>query len=122
MNRNTSPFSFFHFNIFKHDWKEGYSLFYQSPVFLYAFAALRLIKKDCLISALWLSTLLTALPILFCMGSGWVQFGARYLFDLCPFLFPLVIIGTGGRITSVLILLVILSVIVNIGGMHYLGC
>jgi hypothetical protein len=102
-------------------WNEGYSLFFQSPVFLFALWALKYIKRDALVSVLWLSTALVSVPILCLMGTGWMQYGARYLFDLCPFLFPLVIIGTRGKISTLLILLVIASIASNIYGLRLVG-
>jgi len=101
-------------------WTEGYSLFYQCPVLLYAFLSLRALKKDRLIAILWLSVALVACPILCLMGTGWIQFGARYLFDLVPLLFPLAIIGTNGKVSALLIALVIISVVVNLHGLFIL--
>lgn len=106
-------------NIFKEPishWTEGYSIFYQSPVLLYALLTLRKIK-DGFVACLWCSILLVAFPILCVMGTGWVQFGARYLFDLLPLFFPLVIIGSRSKASPVLITLVILSVSINMHGL-----
>ncbi len=102
-------------------WTEGYSLFYQSPVLLYVFGSLKAITKDWLVAVLWLSIVFVACPILCMMGTGWKQFGARYLFDLVPLLFPLVIIGTRGKVSILLIGLVIISVVINLNGLSILS-
>ena len=103
------------------DWTEGYSLFFQSPVLLYALATLRMLRRDFFVTALWLSIIPVSLPILWLMGTGTMQFGARYLFDLFPLFFPLVIIGSGGKVTPLFLILVIASVIINMWGLHLFG-
>lgn len=102
------------------DWKEGYSIFFQSPTFLFAVWALRYLKKDILTIPLWIATVLVSIPILFLMGTGWIQFGARYLFDLCPFLFPLVIIGSRGKISPLLVISIAASIASNLYGLKIL--
>ena len=104
-----------------HHWTEGYSLFYQSPVLLYAFLSLKAIKRDKLIAMLWLSVVLVACPILCLMGTGWMQFGARYLFDLLPLLLPLVIIGTCGKVSVPFVGAVLASVVINLQGLSLLN-
>ena len=88
------------------DWMEGYSIFFQSPPLLYALNTFKSIKEDNLIAALWMSVIPITVVILCLMGTGWVQFGARYLFDTVPLLFPLVIIGSKGKATSLFVVLV----------------
>ncbi len=75
------------------DWREGYSIFFQSPALFYALISLRSIKKDALVAALWLSVIFPSAIILSLMGTGWIQFGARYLLILCHFSFLLLLLG-----------------------------
>jgi hypothetical protein len=104
-----------------HDWRMGYSLFFQSPVFLFALLSLKRLKTDRLVQLFCLCIVLVGTPIMCCMGTGWSQYGARYLFDLCPFLIPLTIIGTQSRVSILLITLVIASVLSNLYGLHLFG-
>jgi hypothetical protein len=105
----------------KADWTEGYSLFFQSPALIYALGSLKMITKDTLVAALWVALVLVSIPILWLMGTGWMQFGARYLFDLIPFLFPLTIIGSRGQVTWPLVGLICASIAINIWGIHLFG-
>jgi hypothetical protein len=102
------------------DWQEGYSLFFQSPVLLYAFLSLRDWRRNFLIPICWLCIVVLALPILMIMGSGWMQFGARYLFDLVPFLFLLSIIGSRAKLSWTLLALALAAMVVNFWGLTLL--
>lgn len=65
--------------------------------------------------ALWITVLLVALPSLFYMNSGWVQFGYRFSLDYLVFLIMLVAIG-GRPLSRVAKGLIIAGVVVNLFG------
>ena len=68
----------------------GGSLFLLSPLFFCVFFALWKPREKIFIAALLISILLTNIPILLLMGTGWVQFGPRYTLDFyAPLLFLL---------------------------------
>ncbi|HEY9774058.1 MAG TPA: hypothetical protein V6C81_09660 [Planktothrix sp.] len=99
---------------------EGYSVFYQSPLLLYSFVALRELAKKghrLFVSSAWLTTIVTSLLILTVMGTGWVQFGARYMFDVVPLLFVLSIIGCRGKLSPLFIVATVASIAVNVSGL-----
>jgi hypothetical protein len=67
---------------------QGGSLFLLSPLFLAAFWAFRAGEARWSLWALLASILLTNIPILLLMGTGWVQYGPRYTLDFSiPLLF-----------------------------------
>jgi hypothetical protein len=51
-------------------------------------------------------------------GTGWYQFGQRYLLDIMPFLLLLVAFGMRGRLSRVSIALVLLSLATNAWGTY----
>ena len=71
----------------------GGSLFLLSPVFLAAFWGMVKAKPRWSTAALFTSILLTSIPILLLMGTGWVQFGPRYTLD---FTVPLLLLTAMG--------------------------
>jgi hypothetical protein len=103
-------------------WQEGYSLFYQCPLLLYALLTLRTLHADRFVRACWLSIALIAVPILSLMGTGFAQFGARYLFDVVPFFYMLTIIGARGRVSAMFVALAVTSIVINFHGLHLWGC
>jgi hypothetical protein len=102
-------------------WREGYSLFFQCPLLLYALGTIRRVRSDKFAAACWLSIVCVTVPILCVMGTGWYQFGARYLFDVVPFYYLLTVVATRGRVTPLFLLLVILSIYMNFHGLHCWG-
>lgn len=88
----------------------GGSLFLLTPLFFAAFFAFRsgwgLSKL-----ALVLSILLTSIPILLLMGTGWVQFGPRYTLDFTLPLLMLTAMGIEKWPRSVIAILVMISVV-----------
>lgn len=95
---------------------EGNSLFLISPFMLYLFAFAR--RRDDLQKVFWVGALPgTALLMLF-YGTGFYQFGQRYLLDTMPFLLLLVAGGMRERLTSVAALLIVLSIAVNTWGTY----
>jgi hypothetical protein len=71
----------------------GGSLFLLSPVFLYAFVGMIREYRNPNIWFWTLSILVTNIPILLLMGTGWKQFGPRYTLD---FTIPLLFLTASG--------------------------
>jgi hypothetical protein len=99
---------------------EGYSLFFQSPLLLYAFLTLRQLKKDRFVQVLWLSVILISVPIFISVGTGFRQWGARYLMDFLPLLFLLAAIGMKGKLTRWSVILTTASIVCNVVGLYML--
>jgi hypothetical protein len=72
----------------------GIALPWTSPALLLALLARR---PAPLVTALWLATLAVAVPSLLYYAIGFSQFGMRHALDFEPFLFVLMILGTGRR-------------------------
>ncbi len=64
---------------------------------------------------LWLTVLVVALPSLFYMNSGWVQFGYRFSLDYIVFFVMLLAIG-GRPLTRVAKALIVVGIVVNLFG------
>ncbi len=73
--------------------KMGGSLFLLSPLFFAAVAAFWKMRSKILVFALAASVVVTNIPILLLMGTGWVQFGPRYTLD---FTVPLLLLTALG--------------------------
>ncbi|HEU0032396.1 MAG TPA: hypothetical protein VFQ53_17310 [Kofleriaceae bacterium] len=71
--------------------------------------------KGALHLPLWLTVLFVALPSLFYMNSGWVQFGYRFSLDYLVFLVMLIAIG-GRPLTSLVKTLIVLGIAINLFG------
>ena len=71
----------------------GGSLFLLSPLFFAAFSAFRKPRNKMFVWALLVSILITNIPIMLCMGTGWMQFGPRYTLD---FTVPLLLLTALG--------------------------
>lgn len=72
---------------------QGGSLFLLSPLFFGAFAAFWKPRKKIYVWALLVSILITNIPIILCMGTGFLQFGPRYTLD---FTVPLLLLTALG--------------------------
>lgn len=72
-------------------------------------------EKPPLHRALWITTLLVALPSLLYMNSGWVQFGYRFMLDYIVFLMMLLAIG-GRPLTAFAKALIVVGIVVNLFG------
>lgn len=72
-------------------------------------------ERNPLHRALWITTLLVALPSLLYMNSGWVQFGYRFSLDYLVFLVMLLAIG-GRPLTRVTKGLIVAGIVVNLFG------
>ena len=72
----------------------GGSLFLLSPLFFGIFSSFKKIRSNqSLIISLWISILLTNVPILLLMGTGYWQIGPRYTLD---FTVPLLLLTSLG--------------------------
>jgi len=94
----------------------GNSMFLVTPALLYVFRAAR--RHDWFTTAIWLGVGTSMLTLLLFHGTGWVQFGNRYLLDLMPLAVLLVVIGMSGRLTRTAALLIGASIIVNAWGTY----
>ncbi|MEK7710792.1 MAG: hypothetical protein AAB341_02755 [Planctomycetota bacterium] len=95
----------------------GNSLFLVSPPMVYLFLCGRQRRR-------WLpgAVLAGAMPgtaaLMLFHGTGWYQFGQRYLLDVMAFLLLLVAFGMRGRLSRVSIALVLLSLATNAWGTY----
>lgn len=96
----------------------GGSLFLLSPVFFAVFWAFKV--KSNLISNLLLviTVLLTNIPILLLMGTGWVQFGPRYSLDFTVPLLMLTAVGVKHWSHRILAILVTISMVHYLFGLY----
>ncbi len=76
---------------------EGNSVFLMTPPMLYTFLIPRLRSRLGFAAAIGAGPIVGML-LLF-QGTGWMQFGPRYLLDVTPFLLLLVTLGMNGRIS-----------------------
>lgn len=67
---------------------------------------------------MWRGALPVMILLLFFMGTGWVQFGNRYLLDVMPFAILLVGVGMRGRLTRTAVLLIALSAVIHAWGTY----
>lgn len=93
----------------------GGSLFLLSPILFTTFAGIANGKPRVSVLFLCIAILMTSVPILLLMGTGWVQFGPRYTLDFTMPLILLVGIGIKKWRLSTIALLVGISCI------HYLA-
>jgi hypothetical protein len=96
----------------------GSSLFLLSPVFFYAFGAMRRGYRNPQIRMLAASVLATSIPILLLMGTGWVQYGPRYTLDFTLPLLLLTAYGVQDASPKLLFWLVVISVLHYIPGIY----
>jgi len=89
----------------------GGSLFLLSPLFFGAFAAFWKPSNKQYVWALLASILVTYIPIVLLMGTGWIQFGPRYTLDFTVPLLLLTALGIEKWKTSIPFILMILSII-----------
>ena len=92
----------------------GNSIFLMTPPLLYLFLLWR--RWSVFAAAALLGVIPLAAVLLCFNGSGWVQFGPRYLLDATPLLLLLVALGMRGRITYVSYVLVVLAVAMQVFG------
>lgn len=89
----------------------GGSLFLLSPLFFSAFAAFWKPSNKRYVWALLASILVTYIPIVLLMGTGWIQLGPRYTLDFTVPLLLLTALGIEKWKTTIPIILMILSII-----------
>jgi hypothetical protein len=92
---------------------KGLGLFLTTPALLYMFSA-RL--KERLVVAALAGLLLTAIPIVTCGATGYLQFGYRYSLDVLPFMAILAASGMRYRLDRLKIAVIVLSCGINLWG------
>ncbi len=99
----------------------GGSLFLLSPVFFGALWGVVVGRPRLSSAMLAITILLVAIPILLLMGTGWIQWGPRYMLDFTVPLLLLTALGVRRWTTLVLAMLVLVSVYHYVVGTVYLA-
>ncbi|MCJ7518650.1 MAG: hypothetical protein MUO42_03150, partial [Anaerolineaceae bacterium] len=99
----------------------GGSLFLLSPLFFGVFAAFWKPRKKIYVWALLVSILITNIPIILCIGTGWTQFGPRYTLDFTVPLLLLTALGIEKWKPIIPFVLAIISFIQYFIGVNALG-
>jgi hypothetical protein len=94
----------------------GLALTFTSPALLLTLLA-RTPKR--LVTALWITTGLVALPSFLYYLNGWVQFGMRHMLDFLPFLFALMALAVRERLPRWGAILIVYSALVGAWGVWY---
>jgi hypothetical protein len=94
----------------------GIALTFTSPALILAFLA-RMPRN--VVTALWITTALVAIPEFLYYLDGWVQFGERHALDFMPYLIALMAIGVRERLPRWGIALIIYSAFVGAWGVWY---
>lgn len=97
----------------------GGSLFLMSPLFFGIFISIFNAQKKWVFWALLGSILITTIPILLLMGTGFYQYGPRYTLDFTVPLLLLTAIGVEKWKPSIIFVLVLISIIQYSVEMHY---
>lgn len=95
----------------------GNSLFLVSPPMVYLFMSGRQ-RNRWLLFAMLAGALPGTIALMLFHGTGWYQFGQRYLLDVLPFLLVLVGFSMRGRPTGVFVTLTALAVVINSWGTY----
>jgi hypothetical protein len=98
------------------DWALGCSLFAQVPVLLFVFLRSPAQTPKSLVWACWAGITGPVLFLMGFMGSGWFQFGARYLHDIVPFLVVIAAAKRPDKHPVLLSLSAVFSVLINLWG------
>ena len=96
---------------FRADTPMGGSLFLLSPVFFGAFAAFRKPRQRWSVWVLLVSILITNIPIILLMGTGYITFGPRYTLDFTVPLLLLTALGIEKWKPTTVSLLALVSVV-----------
>lgn len=96
---------------------DGNSIFFLAPPLLAIFLAL---PTNPYVFSLWLTLILTALPILMYYSTGWMQFGYRYSLDFLVILMILSVFGTKGKVNFLYFLGIIFAVWLQVLGIKAL--
>lgn len=94
--------------------KDGNSIFLMTPPLLFMLLAWR--NRTLFAAALVAGIVPLVLVLLLFNGTGWVQFGPRYLLDATPLLLLLAAVGMRGRLTHVSYALCALALAVQLFG------
>jgi hypothetical protein len=97
----------------------GNSVFLISPALLYVLRSWR--RRNTFVVGTWAGVVGCLATLLCFFGTGWYNFGNRYLLDLMPLAILLVAAGMGGRLTRVSMLLIGLSILANAWGTYRFG-
>jgi hypothetical protein len=89
----------------------GGSIFLLSPLFFGVFSSFRKPRSKIYTAALVASVIVTSVPILMLMGTGWIQFGPRYTLDFTVPLLLLTALGIEKWKLGLSFVLTIISVI-----------
>ena len=100
---------------------QGGSLFLLSPMFFGAFAAFWKPREKKFVWALLASILITDIPILLCVGTGFAQFGPRYTLDFTVPLLLLTALGIEKWKPIIPLALAIVSIVHYFIGVRVLG-
>ena len=92
----------------------GLAIWFTTPILFYLLWPR---DKPPIHRALWISTVLVAIPSLLYMNSGWVQFGYRFSLDYMAFLIMLVAIG-GRPLNALAKALIVFGIVVNLFGAY----
>ncbi|KKS42633.1 MAG: hypothetical protein UV05_C0039G0003 [candidate division CPR1 bacterium GW2011_GWA2_42_17] len=99
---------------------EGNSILFLTPPLLWTFLAhsksRRDNKKKKLILSIWAGIVITLIPILMLSGTGWYQFGYRYILDIMAPALILVVFGLNGKISKLFLSVVIISIYFHLMG------
>lgn len=97
---------------------EGNSLFFISPLFIYLFyncqALFKSPKTKIFNLGILISVILMLIPVLLNIGTGWFQFGCRYLLDITPFLIIIILQTSKNFHSNLAKLLLLISCFINI--------
>jgi len=97
----------------------GGSLFLMSPLFFAAFNALWKPRQKWDVWALSASIIITNIPILLLMGTGWSQYGPRYTLDFFVPLLLLTALGIERWKTGLVVILIVISIAHYVIGIPY---
>ncbi len=96
----------------------GNSLFLISPLFGYIFFCGRSMTPRSLLCPILAGAIPGLAALLLFHGTGWYQFGQRYLLDVLPFFLLLAAFGMRGRLTGISLALIGVSFLINAWGTH----
>lgn len=98
----------------------GNSIFLLSPLLLFAFGTLPLIRKQPVIAAVWMGIVVTGAASLLYYNTGWMQFGYRYALDFSFLLIILAFFWFNGRLRWWVVPLYLYTLWVNYTGIRLL--
>lgn len=93
----------------------GLSVFFTTPLFLFLFWRNRAFSRPR--AALWVTLGLMTVQILLFHWTGWITFGARYLFEAYPYAFVLLVLNEV-RVDWRFVALGALGILINVAGAY----